>query len=58
MSAALQKVIASKQSFHFRLWLDRLDLRGDAMNISDRTLQDIGLLHREIPRPMGPFWIN
>jgi hypothetical protein len=58
MSAALQKVIASKHGFHFRLWLDRLDLRGDAMNMSDRTLQDIGLLQREIRRPMGPFWIN
>jgi hypothetical protein len=47
-----------KQKFDFRLWFDRLDLRADAMNISDRTLRDMGLSYRDAIRAVGPFWFN
>jgi hypothetical protein len=40
MRTALEQI---KRNFRFRLWFDHLDLRADAMNISDRTLRDMGL---------------
>lgn len=50
--------IALKQKFHFRLWFDYLDLRVDIMNISDRTLRDMGLSRRDAIRPVAPLGFN
>jgi hypothetical protein len=57
MHATLQQTQRLTRKFHFRLWLDRLDLRDDAINLSDRTLRDMGLSHRCAMCPVGPFWI-
>jgi hypothetical protein len=31
-------------------------LHGDAMNMSDRSLRDVGLMHRDRCRPTHPFF--
>jgi uncharacterized protein YjiS (DUF1127 family) len=56
--SAFERVQMLKQKFRFRLWFDRLDLRADAMNISDRALCDMGLSRRDVSRPIGTFWLN
>jgi hypothetical protein len=56
MSTTIRNILASKRNFCFRLWFDHVDFRGNDMNMSDRTLRDIGLFHREALRPVGPFW--
>lgn len=38
-----------RQKLQIRLVSDRLDFQGDRMNISERTLQDIGLIRGEYP---------
>jgi hypothetical protein len=46
------------RKFFFRLFPDRLDFRGDTMNISYRTLHDIGLIRGGYaPRP-DMHWVN
>ena len=52
MRTALEQI---KRNFHFRLWFDHLDLRADAMNISDRTLRDMGLSSSDTVRVIGMF---
>jgi hypothetical protein len=40
----------------FRLFSDHLDFHGDKMNLSDRSLRDIGLVRGGYaPRP-DPYW--
>jgi hypothetical protein len=56
MSTTIRNISASKRNFYFRLWFDHVDFRGNDINMSDRTLRDIGLFHREALRPLGPFW--
>jgi len=58
MSRILTKFQIAKHNPFARLWMDRLDLRGDTMNISDRTLRDIGLYPSSVARPNHPFYFN
>jgi hypothetical protein len=41
----------------FRLFSDRLDFHGDEMNLSDRTLRDIGLI-RGCGSGPDPYWVD
>lgn len=45
-------------SFFFRLFPDRLDFRGDAMNVSYRTLRDIGVIRDGYASRPSPSWFN
>lgn len=55
MSNGLDKVHAFRKfSFHF--WMDRLAFRGDGRNMNDRMLKDIGLAHRDRPRPVDIYF--
>jgi uncharacterized protein YjiS (DUF1127 family) len=47
---------ALKRKFQFHLWVDRLVFRGEARNMSDRMLADIGLGRLERPRPADPVF--
>ena len=43
----------------FTTWQDRSYVPMDLMNLSDRTLRDIGLCrHNKRPHPPLPFWIG
>jgi len=46
------------RKFFFRLFPDRLDLRGDRMNISDRTYYDMGLCRSRMGRTGAPVYFN
>jgi hypothetical protein len=46
------------RKFFFRLFPDRLDFRGDTMNISYRTLHDIGLIRGGYASRPDNYWFN
>jgi uncharacterized protein YjiS (DUF1127 family) len=58
MSTGINKLHKPKHNSHFRLWSDRVDFRGDEMNISDRILRDIGLMRRDPIRSLGRYWFT
>ena len=58
MSHIFSKFQIAKQNPFARLWMDRLDLRGDTMNISDQTLHDVGLYPRYDARANPSFYFN
>jgi hypothetical protein len=51
----LEKIHALRRKYSLHLWTDRVTFRGDAKNINDRLLRDIGLEGRG-PSPPNPFW--
>lgn len=53
---ALITVRAFQRKFSFHLWVDRLVFRGEAMNMSDRMLADIGLARLDLPRSADPVF--
>lgn len=56
MRNALVKVHSFHRKFSFHMWVDRLVFRGEARNMSDHMLADIGLDRLERPRPADPVF--
>lgn len=56
MRNALIRARTFQRKFSLHLWVDRLVFRGEARNMSDHMLADIGLDRLERPRPADPVF--
>ena len=54
----MRTVTDNARKFFFRLFPDRLDFRGDVMNINYRTLRDIGLIRGGYASRPDKYWFN